>query len=188
MADAMLGRLARWLRLLGFDTLYPGGHEDIPESRALLVQAIERDRLLLTRDEKLGGHPTARFISSGDIMEQLRELDESLGPKFHTILKLNRSLCSLCNGSLQHLEALFETRSDLEMNVTTCKSKAATLSMEIWAKLPDGVRLEQKQFWRCMDCQKLYWKGTHWASIEAVREQLLELRSIEKDQGEGSKS
>lgn len=72
LVDAMLGKLAKWLRILGYDTLY---YRDL-EDEQLLRLAEAEGRVLLTGDEELGRH--GMFISSDDWREQLRELAEAV--------------------------------------------------------------------------------------------------------------
>ena len=95
IADVMLGRLARWMRLLGFDTLYDN---DISDSRLLRI-AMEQERFILTRDTrliKIKGIKDYLLIKANDSFQQLFEVIDTL--------KLNRfnplSRCVACNGLL----------------------------------------------------------------------------------------
>ncbi len=190
LADAMLGRLARWLRMLGFDTLYPGGH-DLPQpDEALLAQAVSQGRTLLTRDKKLGSHPAVFPVDSDNVQTQLVELAESLGPPFYRVIGTGSPRCTLCNGILE----LFRSPNQ----VTTCSFQSASptpppeqrrldakrrpadghqiLDEKVWSALPEGVRASQRRFWRCGGCQQIYWKGTHWERVEDTRRRLSALR------------
>lgn len=92
----MLGKLARWLRMLGYDTELASNKE---KDADILERARVEGRVLLTRDKELGGHKGVFLLESSDIFEQMRsltseftlELSESLVPRF----------CSLCNGRLR---------------------------------------------------------------------------------------
>lgn len=72
LVDAMLGKLAKWLRILGYDTLY---FRDLEDER-LIALAEAEGRVLLTGDEELRRHGI--LISSDDWREQLRELAEAV--------------------------------------------------------------------------------------------------------------
>ena len=75
LVDAMLGKLAKWLRILGYDALYC---RDLGDEQ-LIGLAEAEGRVLLTGDEELWRQQGGIFISSDDWREQLRELAEALG-------------------------------------------------------------------------------------------------------------
>ncbi len=93
LADTMLGKLAKWLRILGYDVLYARDLDD----RALLALARAEGRTLLTRDEELARRSRGVLISSDDWREQLRELSQ--------LVRLERSglftRCLECNVPLE---------------------------------------------------------------------------------------
>lgn len=136
LADLMLLRLARWLRMAGHDVSNPPeGSDDsgllevaLKEGRTLLT----RDRLLAKRCEKAGAG--CLLITSSDLDEQLRELLAA-----GVSLELNPERCTLCNGVLRKVEP----------------SEADDSSGP-----EDGDAL-----WRCEVCGKIYWRGTHWRGI-----------------------
>ena len=133
MADAMLGRLARWLRILGFDTLYYG---DISDGD-LLKHALGEDRIILTRDShflamrNLGAF---YFVRSEDTAEQLREVLAA-----YRLREFARGRCARCNGTL-----------DIVMD-----------KRRIADEVPEHVFLKIDSFQRCRACGKIYWEGTH---------------------------
>ena len=138
IADAMLGRLAKWLRLLGFDVLY---YPDI-EDREVIKISREQDRTILTRDTRLlqcRGARDAVFIRSDHISEQLLEMED--------ILALSESdraeRCVACN------ENLYEV-SD---------------RAEVQDLVPDYVYHNFGSFTRCNGCGKVYWEGSHYKKI-----------------------
>jgi len=92
IADALLGRLARWLRLLGFDTLY---YPDI-EDMALLKKARGEGRLILTRDGGFMGKSGCLFIRSEDVAEQLAQVLAEL-----SLEPTGQPRCARCNGALR---------------------------------------------------------------------------------------
>ena len=95
VADHMLGSLARWLRMIGYDTVYDKGLDD----KGLAELARAENRFLLTRDKELGKEPGALLLEQDDLDSQLK----ATGAKFG--LKYNEDLirCSTCNGDLQQL-------------------------------------------------------------------------------------
>jgi len=96
IADAMLGRLARWLRLLGFDTLYEPHITDA----MLIKRALAEDRLILTRDTSLSKKNIKYLlISSDDVFEQLKEVIIALG-----LREQNTPRCANCNGLVVNIQ------------------------------------------------------------------------------------
>ena len=133
LVDSMLGRLAKWLRILGYDTLYFSSLDDndlVRIARAEGRMVLTRDRLMVRRRGI-----DSLFIESDDFMEQIRQL-------FHDLnLKLDRSFsrCPVCNSPLQGVakEAVRE-------------------------RVPPYVFRTQERFSLCPQCGKIYWRGTHW--------------------------
>ncbi len=133
----MLGSLARWLRTLGYDTLYPGPLDD-GELKAI---ALREGRVLLTRDGELSRSTTgALAIASDRLDDQLRQVVEAMGLTVDSPI----SRCSLCNTVLE--EATVE---------------------EAGAAVPSGVLGRHREFWRCTTCGRFYWQGTHWENMMA---------------------
>lgn len=134
VADAMLGRLARWMRFLGFDTLY---YRDISDSRLIRI-AREQNRLILTRDTRLVKIKAVKdylLIKANDSYNQLVEVIDTLKLKEFNPL----SRCVECNGLLKKI-------SD---------------KIEIKDFVPEFVFLNFNVFLKCSDCGKIYWEGTH---------------------------
>src|SRR5574340_868756 len=138
IADAMLGRLAKWLRLLGFDVLY---YPDI-EDREVIRISREQDRTILTRDTRMlqrRGARDAVFIGSDHIAEQLLDMKDMLDPHDSE----RRERCVVCNGNLQKISDRGEVQ-DL---------------------VPDYVYHNFDSFMRCNVCGKVYWEGSHYKKI-----------------------
>jgi len=95
VADHMLGSLARWLRMMGYDTVYDKGLDD----KRMAELARAENRFLLTRDKELAKEPGALLLEQDDLDSQLK----ATGTKFG--LKYNEDLirCSTCNGDLLQL-------------------------------------------------------------------------------------
>lgn len=85
----MLGRLARWLRFLGYDTLYP----EVLDDDELLALAGCEARLLLTRDKRLCERANGVYVNSTNIKEQLRQVVREL----NLDCEKRMSRCSVCN-------------------------------------------------------------------------------------------
>jgi uncharacterized protein with PIN domain len=136
--DEMLGSLARWLRIMGYDTIY---HRDQSDTE-IVNTASEEGRFLLTRDKELAfrAGDEGVFIEDDDVTAQLRQVSKLLG------LTLDESMtrCTLCNGELETLSP-----QDAEELV------------------PEGALENNDEFFRCVECGKVYWKGTHWIDIRA---------------------
>jgi hypothetical protein len=132
--DTHLGKLARLLRLLGFDTLWRSDADD-PE---LARVAAQEDRILLTRDRGLLKRSivTRGYCPrSSDPMEQAREVVRrfDLAGRARPFTR-----CLRCNGELGR--APFE---------------------EVAARVPPRVRERTRHFLRCGGCDQVYWEGTH---------------------------
>ena len=151
IADAMLGRLAKWMRILGCDVLYEPDIDD----RQLVRTAREQGRTVLTRDTillKRKGLGDAVFIRSDDVREQMLEIRHLLnscrGGRF--------ARCAVCNGSLEDVPRKEEVRP----------------------AVPDFVYLNHDRFLRCSGCGKVYWEGTHYGKI---RKRMLEIAEGERE-------
>ncbi|HEX9708950.1 MAG TPA: Mut7-C RNAse domain-containing protein [Candidatus Thermoplasmatota archaeon] len=137
-ADAMLGSLARWLRLLGYDTTY---ERDAPDERVVqLAQA--QGRVVLTRDRAVARRAGASlFVASHDLEGQMAEVFAWLGLEVPAKIALER--CSVCNARLVPADAAAARQ----------------------AGVPDRVLGSKDTFWRCPGCRRVYWEGTHVASM-----------------------
>jgi uncharacterized protein with PIN domain len=96
VADHMLGSLARWLRIMGYDTVYDKSLDD--PGIANLARA--ESRFILTRDRELAKEPGAMMIEADDLDLQIKAIAEKYGLKFHDDL----IRCSACNGELADLD------------------------------------------------------------------------------------
>ena len=150
VADCMLGRLAKWLRILGFDVLYFSKAED----RELVGIARREGRVLLTRDtgliEKTAKRPNRLFIRSDDWEGQIVQvLDEyELWDKVRA-----NTRCIACNLPLKPLP-----RERAKNLVTPYVCEHAT------------------SFAVCPGCERVFWQGTHYGDMERKIERLLERR------------
>lgn len=132
-ADRMLGRLAKWLRVLGQDVIY-GDHLS---GYGLIRAARREDRLILTRDRKLKNKqpPPLMLLASDHYGDQLRQVIAECGLIIGADLF---SRCLECNSVLQA-----RTKDAVEKVV------------------PPYVLASQEQFSWCPECQRVYWPATH---------------------------
>jgi uncharacterized protein with PIN domain len=95
VADHMLGSLARWLRMIGYDTVYDKNLDD----KQIASLARSENRFVLTRDRELSKEPGAMMVESDDLDTQLKAVADKFGLKFQD----DFIRCSACNGDLQDL-------------------------------------------------------------------------------------
>ena len=134
VVDRMLGKLARWLRVLGYDTLYLGGAGD-----DIIRRGLAEGRILLTRNRR--AHPWLKqgrvvVIETDDPREQLREVVRRLSLPLVDAALLSR--CLGCNRTL----------------VTVGKE-------EVLGEVPDYVWQTETEFRRCQGCKRVFWAGSH---------------------------
>jgi uncharacterized protein with PIN domain len=150
IVDANVGKLARWLRMLGYDTIFVHDIDD-----GLLVDiGLKEERVLLTRDTQImlrhavtSGKVKALLTPEDDPREQMR--------KVITEMKLDRerefTLCLECNVPLAP-----RSRDEVENLV------------------PPYVYKTQTQYQQCPACGRIYWRGTHWEHMNRELEMLME--------------
>ncbi|WP_416839939.1 Mut7-C RNAse domain-containing protein [Haloferax sp. DFSO52] len=141
LLDVMLGKLATYLRMCGYDAAYAmdGDGED-PGDERLLARASAEHRVLLTRDISLAGRADRSVLLAGRTpIVQLREL-ESVG--FTIELGERPARCGACNGPVGPL-------GDDE---------------PIPEFAPDPT---ETTLWRCRDCGQVFWRGSHWRDVES---------------------
>jgi hypothetical protein len=144
LADGMLGSLARWLRMLGYDVEYAA---DLPDEK-LLAKAKTSNRILLTKDVELYRAASRRLIQVYMVEGRSKaEVLAGLSRRFKLDLCLNpdSSRCPLCNSPLK--------------SVKRC---------EIEKIVPANVLRRKRRFWVCINprCGKVYWRGSHWDKIK----------------------
>jgi uncharacterized protein with PIN domain len=149
-ADAMLGKLTRWLRILGYDTWYEPDAED----GRLVRTAVWEERYLLTRDRRIPEEwriEGCLILEPDDLFEQLRLVASRFGLFAGAGSAAGVfSRCPACNALLAEAR-----RDDLENRV------------------PERVLEAVERFSRCPGCDKVYWEGSH---TRRIRRRLAELR------------
>jgi uncharacterized protein with PIN domain len=138
VVDIMLGRLARWLRALGYDTRYPGPLPGHAGDRQLLQIAHAEDRILATRDRMLArlAGPRGCLVRAERLDDQLVEMVEHLG--LHPREQDRLSRCLDCNSPLEP------------------SPRAGVRGL-----VPERVFATHAEFRNCPGCAKIYWAGSH---------------------------
>jgi uncharacterized protein len=133
LCDRNLGKLAKWLRILGYDTLYEASDEEF------LREADQEGRIALTRNTRLAGRngPGRIVLVRADrVHEQIGELIETLSLKPDPKDRMN--LCARCNKNLLPVP-----------------------KAEVEEKVPVYVFQNCPEFRKCPVCERIYWSGSH---------------------------
>lgn len=139
--DVHLGKLARYLRLLGFDVAYSPEADDAD----LVEDSLDENRILLTRDRELLKHGRlthGSLIRATDPAEQMVEVVR----RFHlegAIAPFTR--CPNCNRRLEPVD-----------------------KSEIRDRIEERTRRTYDRFWRCRECGQIYWRGAHFGDLERL--------------------
>jgi uncharacterized protein with PIN domain len=152
IADGMLGKLTRWLRMLGQDVTYSNQFEDAE----LIMTANKEHRVLLTRDSELCQRAIAKgidafYVEGRTEAEKLAELAERFD--FPLTIDLKRSRCPTCNAKIR----------------LTPKEKLA-------GKVEKNTFIYYDEFWKCSKCGNIYWQGAHWDGIRATLEEAKKIK------------
>lgn len=154
IADNNVGKLAKWLRVIGYDTLF----FDEKDDGKLIKIAVKEDRTILTRDTQI---MERRLVASGKLKAILIKQDDPKAQLQEVVAKLNLdyhsnpfSLCLECNQPLMP------------------KSRE-----EVRDLVPPYVFKTQDHYMECLVCHRIYWQGTHW---QRMSKELNELAKEEK--------
>jgi len=142
ITDGMLGKLTRWLRILGHDVEYTGSMDD----KELIQKAKKEVRILLTRDVELYKQAIVKGAEAFLIENPKQTANlASLAKRFNLRLEVNVKIsrCPKCNGTIRTV------------------SKA-----EVADKIPATTSSNYNEFWQCQRCGQVYWRGAHWNRIE----------------------
>jgi len=141
LASQELGRLAKWLRILGFDTVYFRNNN----KSSLIITALRENRIVLTRNKILLKDKALKiiFVRSEKTEDQLRQVLDEL--KIKSYEKSMFSRCVLCNSELYPID-----------------------KKKVKMKVPEFVYKTQEEFHNCKECGRTYWKGTHWGNVREV--------------------
>ena len=150
LADGMLGKLTRWLRMIGHNVAYFVQFSD----NELLELAKKEERTLLTKDFELykraiGRGLDAYYLEGKSEPDQLAEVAKRYG--LQITIDMNKSYCPLCNSPLK----------------TASKE-------ELTNKIEKNTYKFYDKFWRCPNCTQIYWQGAHWKQITKTLTQVKE--------------
>ena len=144
LLDSMLGKLATYLRMCGYDAAYVldgRNPADDPGDDAIAERARASGRTILTRDRDLAAQADdALLLRSRDLKEQLSELDAA---GYDLTLDDEPSRCGSCNGPVDSVSA----------------------GVSVPAYAPDPADTE---CWRCGECEQVFWKGSHWEDVRST--------------------
>ena len=148
IVDVNVGRLAKWLRVMGYDALFPSDMED----NNLVRIALREDRIIVTKDTGLTerrlvttGRLKVVLIQHDDLKSQLQQVIRSLNLNSHREF----SRCIRCNEPMENL-----SRESVK------------------EQIPPYVYETQNEFMECPLCRRIYWRGTHWANMHRELAQL----------------
>ena len=148
LLDCMLGKLARWLRMMGHDTLYSTALSDAD----LLASAKKENRVLLTRDFTLYQQAVSKgletyYVEGDSEPERLAEVADRFGVPVE--IDLQKSRCPKCNTQL-----------------------AIVTKEQIKDKVQEDTLAFYNEFWLCPACGAVYWQGAHWKRIRSTLEEV----------------
>ncbi len=142
IVDNNVGKLAKWLRIMGYDTLFFDGSDD----SGMIATALAEGRVILTRDTQI---MRRRVITNGQLKAILIKGDDPEPQMYQVINTLNLdcqfrpfAICLECNQPL--LERSKQQVKDL---------------------VPPYVFQTQSQYMECPACHRIYWRGTHWQAM-----------------------
>lgn len=135
IVDFMCGRLAKWLRILGYDTKFM---TDTARDK-ILIESLKENRIILTRDTRLSRKKAYKLIliKSDKVREQVKQVVTELRLKLDKDKFFTR--CSICNK-----EVTFIPKHQTEN------------------KVPKYIYETVNEFYQCPECKRIYWQGSHY--------------------------
>lgn len=151
LLDEMLKKTATWCRIFGLDSEFLSGRGD----SELLAYAKKNDLIFVTRDLELSLRCEKQrikciFVRSEAVEEQIAQIVKDTGTE---LTFPDKTRCPKCNGELGIV-----TKEDINREV------------------PENV-LTHQRFWKCKNCNKIYWEGSHWSNITKQYEKVKKLLS-----------
>lgn len=140
----MLGSMAKWLRILGYDTKYVKNMKD----EEIAKIAREEERILLTRDKKLASKfKNSIYLENNGLKNQLRRIIKELALEIDDKNLLTR--CIICNEKIEKID----------------KEKVKGM-------VPEHVYESHEEFYICPKCKRIYWIGTHFKNMKRFIENI----------------
>jgi len=149
IVDSNAGKLARWLRMMGYDTLF---FKDIEDGR-LVDMAMKEGRVVVTRDTQIAKR---RVAANGSLRVILTRDDD---PR-EQLLRVMKELSLDCQ-QMQFTRCL------------ECNRRLVSRSKEeVKDLVPPYVFRTQVQYMQCPSCSRVYWQGTHWQRMKSALEEI----------------
>ncbi len=158
LADHMNGDLARWLRILGFDCLYPDKGLNDKEIYNLCVR---EGRILLTRDKELHSYALRKgiksiFITGNTLIEKFEDIYREVN--LNKYIEKLTPRCTICNEELKRIDP-------------------KNLKTKIYKDIIERYNL----VYYCPRCDKIYWEGSHWQGISKTVSKIKSLGNKKND-------
>lgn len=151
IVDHNVGKLVKWLRLMGYDAVFFNGADDAD----MIATALAEDRVVLTRDTQI---MKRGVVTGGRLKAVLIEGDKSEDQICQVVKALNMdleyrpfSICLECNEPLREIS-----------------------KQEVKDRVPPYVFQTQDQYMACSKCHRIYWRGTHWQRMNSKLKKLLD--------------
>ena len=143
LVDAMLGNIAKKLRLLGYDSEFSSKMND----DELILKAEKENRIIITKDELLSHQARKKnvqiiHVTANNEVEQLVQIYKN-SELTKSVISGAKTRCTICNSQLDPID----------------KNQAT-------AKVPDGVLEQTDHFWKCSECDRIYWEGSHIKNLQ----------------------
>jgi uncharacterized protein with PIN domain len=149
MVDSNVGRLVKWLRMMGYDTVFFNGSDD----SSMVAAAMDAGRVILTRDTQI---MRRRVVTRG----QLRAILIKSDLPEQQIQQVVRTLCLDCR--YRPFALCLECNQPL----------LARIKPSVKDLVPPYVFRTQDQYMECPSCHRIYWQGTHWQAMHRLLEKL----------------
>ena len=148
LADGMLGKLTRWLRILGYDVNYFRSTDD----NNLIKMANSESRILLTRDQELVHQALYKGVKA-------------------FFVKGTNNIETLVN-----LADWFDLNLEIELSISRCPKCNMLIRLvpkeSVLQEIPELTALHYDEFWKCIGCGQVYWHGAHWKMIKKTLEEV----------------
>ena len=154
IVDGMLGKLTRWLRMMGHNVKYTNKLDDAQ----LIAIAKKEKRVLLTRDLELYQQATAKgvqafYVDGKTEAERLAQIAKKFGISLEIDMAVSR--CPKCNAQVK-----------------------PTSKENVKGKVEETTFAHYNEFWECPKCGQIYWQGAHWTRIRRTLEEAKKLKEI----------
>ncbi len=150
IVDANVGKLARWLRMLGFDATF----FDQPDDWEMVRTAIRENRVILTRDTNV---MKLRVVTTGKIKALLIAGDDPEAQMHQVVKRMN----------------LENETMPFTLCIEDNEQLVPRLPDEVKDRVPPYVYKTQREYVECPSCHRIYWKGTHWQAMKQQLEHFL---------------